>query len=119
MVINKNMYKLKEGKKQVWRHGEIHFILINKLPEKLKETKTNTIIRGSHGNPHLFGNGKIYFKSIPPFIIGYFLAKDTILLHAEHGEGKGNIKTAKLPNGIYEIRRAAEYTPEGLKPVID
>lgn len=99
----------------VWRHGESLFVKIEKPPTSLKETKTKSIIKGSHGHPHTFDNGKIYFVENDTYIIGYFVAKNTTLFHEEHGKsGK-----AKLLDGIYEIRRSVEHTPEGLIPVLD
>lgn len=105
--------------KKSFRHGEILFVEIEKLPEGLKKEQTKIIVKGSHGHDHTFDNGKIYFKKTGDFIIGYFVAENTTLFHPEHGVGKGNLKKAKLPNGIYAIHKQVEYTPEGLKPVID
>lgn len=103
-------------KKKGFRHGEILFLEISKLPKGLKETKTNQIMTGSHGNSHTFDNGKIYFKQENDFVFGYFVSKDTSLLHPEHSPKVGD---AKLPDGVYELRKQAEHTPEGLVPVID
>ena len=44
-------------KPQIYRHGEIGFVKIPNVPKGLKETKTNEIVRGSHGNPHTFKGG--------------------------------------------------------------
>jgi len=110
------MYILKNNKKQVARHGEINFILIDKLPAGLKETKTRVLASGSHGHDHTFDNGKLYLKQDGDYVIGYFVDKNTNLYHDEHSPKKGD---AKLPDGIYEIRRQVEHTPEGLKPVVD
>ena len=103
------------NKTKIYRHGEIGFIKVSRIP-KLAETKTNTIVTGSHGHAHTFKGGKIFLLEKPEqYVIGYFLTKDTTLFHEEHGKnGK-----AKLPDGKYEIRRQVEYTPEGLVPVID
>ncbi len=106
-------------KTKIYRHGEVGFVKISKLPTGLKEAKTTEIVRGSHGNSHTFKGGKIYFKNVNDFIFGYFKSKDTKLYHPEHGKGKGNLKVAKLPNGIYELRKQHEYLPEGFKPVQD
>jgi hypothetical protein len=100
--------------KKIYSHGEISFITIDKLPEGLEETKTNVFAKGNTGNSHTFEGGKIYLKNNGQFIIGYFEAHNTKLYHDEHSpEG------AELPDGVYEIRRQNEYTPEGLVPVID
>lgn len=97
------------------RHGEICFVKISKLPKGLKLSDSKVLIQGSHGNSHSFDNGKLYFQKVDEYVFGYFVAKGTTLLHAEHGKnGKG-----KLPDGIYELRRQIECTPQGLIPVKD
>jgi hypothetical protein len=100
---------------KIYRHGEIGFLKVKSIP-KMEETKTNTIISGSHGHAHTFKGGEIYLLKEPKdFTIGYFIAKGTTLFHLEHGvNGK-----AKLPDGKYEIRRQVEFTPQGLIPVKD
>ena len=105
--------------KKSFRHGEILFVKIDKLPDGLKNESTKTIVKGSHGHDHTFDNGKLFFKQVNEFVLGYFVAENTTLFHPEHGEGKGELKKAKLPNGVYEVRKQQEYTPEGLKPVVD
>lgn len=114
-------YILKEGKPVINRHGEVGFVPIKKLPENLKESKTNVIMKGSHNNDHTFTNGKLYLKHIDQFVFGYFIAdKNCILLHVEHGKDTGGkLREAKLPKGIYELRKQQEDTNEGMKPVID
>lgn len=101
---------------KAFRHGEILFKLIDKLPKGLKETKSNVFATGSHGNSHTFDNGKLYLKQDGDYIFGYFVAKDTNLFHPEHSAKIGD---AKLPDGIYELRKQNEHTPEGLVQVFD
>lgn len=100
---------------KIYRHGEIGFREVQEIP-KMAETKTNTIISGSHGHAHTFKGGQIFLLEKPTeYILGYFIAKNTTLFHPEHGiNGK-----AKLTDGKYEIRRQVEFTPLGLIPVID
>ena len=98
-----------------YRHGDIALIKIDKLPEDLKPSKNNIIIEnGSGGNPHSFnGKGILYKKSIDNFIIGYIKAeKGASINHIEH-------KEMMIKIGVYEIRRQQEFTPEGMRPVID
>lgn len=102
--------------KKVFRHGEICLLSISKLPTGLKETKTNILMRGSHGHDHTFVGGKFYEKKENDFVFGYFKAKDTSLLHPEHSPKIGD---AKLPDGNYQLLKQNEYTPAGLVPVID
>lgn len=101
---------------KAFRHGEIAFVKISKLPKGLKETKTNLLMAGSHGNAHTFNTGKLYLKKENDFVFGYFIAKDTNLLHPEHSPKIGD---AKLPDGIYQLIKQQEFTPAGLVPVID
>jgi hypothetical protein len=97
------------------RHGEIAFAQTKTIP-KLPEVKTTIFATGSHGNNHSFKGGKLYLIENPEDnVIGYFVAKDTLLFHPEHGNKKGE----KLPDGKYELRKQHEYTPSGLIPVID
>ena len=106
---------------KVYRHGEILFRKIFKkdLPKNLKETKQKEFLKGSHGNPHTFDNGHLYLINKGEFIFGYFIADNTNLFHKEHGNGKGKLKKAKLPNGVYELRKQIEYINDKMKPVID
>ena len=104
-----------------YRHGDICLIGIKSIPKTAKLKKTTVILQsGSGGNPHKINTGKLYFVEGNEFIIGYLEAKDTSLIHNEHGEKKvGSEKYAKIDNGKYEIRRQVEYTVNGMKQVID
>jgi len=99
---------------KAYRHGEILLLKIKSLPKGLKEKKSNVLMSGSHGNSHSFTNGKLYLKEDGQ-TFGYLVAKGTTLLHPEHGEdGK-----AKIADGVYQLIKQVEYTPEGFKPVVD
>lgn len=74
---------------------------------------------GVTGNNHSFDNGVFYEKKDGDFVIGYFEAKNTTLLHNDHGIQKGHTREAKIEDGIYEVRRQVEQTIEGMKPVQD
>jgi fructoselysine-6-P-deglycase FrlB-like protein len=102
-----------------YRHGDLALISVKKLPKNLKETKTKVLMTGSGGNDHAITQGKVYLKNEGDFVFGYLVAKDTVLLHPEHGKGKGILKIAKIGDGIYELRKQNEDTNEGLKEVID
>lgn len=105
---------IKENMKKIYSHGEISFVTIDKLPEGLEEAKTNVFAKGKTGNSHTFEGGKIYLKNEGQFVVGYFEAIGTKLYHPEHSQ-----KGAELPDGVYQIKRQNEFTPEGLVPVID
>ncbi len=105
-------------KKQAWRHGEIIGVKIDKFPKDLKKAETNIIMVGSHGNNHSIDKGEIYL--IKPEegnqTFGYLIAKNTNLLHPEHSP---NIGDAKIEDGVYQLIKQVEVTPEGLIPVVD
>ncbi len=107
------------NKTPVYRHGEILFKKIKELPGDIKKSATKTILTGSNNNPHTFKGGELYLKKIDDYVFGYFKADNTTLYHTEHGEGGNKLKVAKLPNGVYELRRAVERVNNELKPVID
>ena len=101
------------------RHGEIAFEIIDSLPKDLEKSDSKEFLKGSHGHSHSFDNGDLYLKDEDEYIFGYFEAKDTTLFHEEHGEGTDTLKQAKLPDGIYRLRRANETINDELKLVID
>jgi hypothetical protein len=132
-----------QSKKPCYRHGEINLLPIEKLPDGLKLSDTKTVMQGSHKNSHLIDYGELYFKNVDQYIFGYLVAKNTHLLHFEHGNicsvcgfdklGKEPIcpkcqtnfvvekkyRKAKLPNGVMELRKQLEHINNELKPVID
>lgn len=106
---------------KIYRHGEIGLIPISKLPNGLTLSNSKIIMQGSHGNSHLINSGELYFKQVDAFVFGYLVAKNTTLLHKEHGkkiEGK-EYKEAHIPDGVYELRKQNEFINSELKPVID
>lgn len=109
-------YKLKNGKKQCWRHGEVIGVLVDKLPEDLIPSKEKVFMVGYHGNNHSIDNGTLYFKKESDFIFGYLEAKDTHLIHPEHSPKIGD---AKIEDRYYQLIKQVEYTPDGLVPVVD
>lgn len=100
---------------KAYRHGEILLLKIKSLPKGLKETKTNILATGSHSNSHTFNKGKLYLKEDGQ-TFGYLVAKDTSLLHPEHSPRIGQ---AKLDDGVYQLIKQQEYTPNGFRPVVD
>lgn len=104
---------------KIYRHGDIALVPIEKLPEGLTKSKSKIIIKSSGGNPHSIDKGEIYFKDVNQFVFGYLVAKNTTLLHPEHGIGEGELRKAVIEDGVYEIRRQQEGRHEGMTPVID
>lgn len=99
-----------------YRHGEIALLGVDKLPKGLKESKTNVLTAGSHGNSHTFNKGKLYLKNEDNGVFGYFVADGTSLLHPEHSPKVGD---AKIADGIYKLIKQVEFLPDGFKTVID
>lgn len=97
---------------KAYRHGENLILKIDKLPEDVKELETNIFATGSSNNNHSVTTGKLYKKENEL----YLEAKDTSLIHPEHSPNNGD---AKIEDGFYQIIKQVEFTPEGLKPVID
>ena len=105
--------------KKAYRHGEILFIETKEIPKEAKEKKTDVLMKGSGNNPHSFKGGTFY-EFNKGITFGYFKAKNTKLYHPEHGDKKvGNLLEAKLPNGIYELRKGQEIVNKEMKPIID
>jgi hypothetical protein len=101
--------------KEGYRQGDVRYFLTDTLPEGLKESKSSIILQtGSGGNPHTFKGGKFYPLVEGDFKIGYLVAKNTKIFHIEH-----NPKGTLIQDGIYEVGRQVEETPDELKPVID
>ena len=99
--------------KQAYRHGEICLLIIDKLPKGLKQVKSNVLMTGSHSNSHTFDKGKLYLNEDGQ-TFGYLVAENTKLFHPEHSP-----KGAKIKDGIYQLIKQREVTPEGFRPVID
>jgi hypothetical protein len=104
-----------------YRHGDLALISIDKLPQDLKKSDNNIIMKGSNNNPHSFRGGELYIKSVGEYVIGYLVAKNCVLFHKEHGKIiKGSsLKEAKIKNGIYELRCQIEHTNTSMKRVVD
>lgn len=100
---------------KAYRHGEILLLKIKSLPKGLKEEKTNVIMKGSHGHDHTFNNGRLYLKTDGQ-TFGYLVAKDTSLLHQEHSPKIGD---AKIKDGVYQLIKQVEYTPDGFRVIKD
>jgi len=99
-----------------YRHGEIALVQVEKLPNNLTPATTKVFMTGSHGHDHSIDQGSLYFTKEDEYVFGYLVTKDTSLLHPEHSPKVGE---AKIEDGIYQLRKQQEHTPEGLEPVID
>lgn len=103
------------AKQKAYRHGEILLLSVEKLPKEITKSESKIIMTGSHSNDHSIDKGTLYFIE-DGITFGYLVAKDTSLLHPEHQE-KG--KPCPIKDGVYQLVKQQEYTPDGLVPVID
>ena len=103
-----------------YRHGEVGLFGIATLPAGLKKSETKVLMNGSHGNSHLIDDGEIYLKAVDQYVFGYLVAKNTTLLHEEHGaKDRSKFRKAPIADGVYELRKQQEFINNELKPVID
>ena len=58
--------------KKAYRHGEICFLKIDKIPQNLEKSNQKEFLKGSHGNPHTFTGGNLYLKEEDENVFGYF-----------------------------------------------
>lgn len=105
-----------QDKKQAYRHGEIMLLKVEKLPDGLTKSKEKTFMVGSHGHNHSIDKGELYLVKENEYVFGYLVAKGTSLLHPEHSPKVGD---AKIKDGVYQLRKQQEYTPDGLVPIAD
>lgn len=97
------------------RQGDLALVRVTKLPKGLKKTKTNLLMKGSHNNDHTAINCDVYFVNEDTFVFGYLRAKKGAkIFHVEHSP-----KGAKLPVGIYQMRKQHQDTHQGLMPILD
>jgi len=107
-------------KKKTYRHGEILFVETKEIPQEAKLKNTDTLMVGSGNNSHQFKGGKFYEFNDKDYIFGYLEAENTILIHPEHGDNeKKGLMEAKLPNGIYELRKGREFINSEFRQIID
>lgn len=105
---------------KVTRHGDLALVEIKSLPDGLIPSETKTLMQGSGGNNHDVKNGTVYLKDVDQFVFGYLIALPKCqLLHPDHGKGEGPIKSADIPEGVYELRRQFEQTHDVMRPVVD
>ena len=102
------------------RHGDMALVQIDKLPEGLTPSNSQTLMQGVNKNNHDVKNGTFYPKEVDQFVFGYLAALPNCqLVHPDHGSGDGPIKTAYLGEGFYELRRQFEQTHDAMRPVVD
>ena len=100
------------AKTKGYRHGENLLVMEKELPTEARALDTRVFAKGSHGNHHSIHGGRLYEHEGTRWL----KAVDTSLIHPEHSPNMGD---ARIEDGIYKILTQTEFTPEGLKPVID
>lgn len=118
--MNGNLiFNFKKMKTKAYRHWEIALVMIKEFPTWLEKVNQKEFLKWSHWNSHSFDNWELYLKEEDDFIFGYFVAKNTTLLHPEHWEWNDMIKKAKIEDWIYQLRVQNEFVNNELKQVID
>jgi len=111
-------------KKQAIRHWDVLLVKIDKLPTWLNKSSSNIFLAWKNNN-HMIDKGSIYITKDPntlresEFLYGYLVAKDTTLIHNEHSPISDENRNALIPNGVYELFKQKEATPDGFKVVLD
>jgi hypothetical protein len=105
------------------RHGDMALIAIDAIPKVLEDllpSESKVLLVGRNGNAHSFTNGTFYDDEDGQ-VVGYLVAEPGCkLLHRDHGsETGGTLREAEIPPLIYQVRRQAEETHEGMRPVED
>ena len=108
---------------RIIRHGDLGLVRLDNLPAEkgLVVSKSKVIMVGSGGNDHAIDNGEIYFHPYGKYDIGFLVAKNTTLIHPDHGNkcGQGQMRKAKLKDGVYGLIKQKEQTHQGMRPVTD
>lgn len=104
--------------------GDMLIRRIDKLPEGVTacdaENGKYILAHSETGHHHVVKqqpNVKLYSNDNDPFI-AYLVADNTKCL-VEHERGFDTHETIEIPDGIFEIRRQREYTPEGFRRAQD
>ena len=106
------------------RHGDTALVKIDKLPDWLTKSKTRIFLAGKNNN-HEISKGDLYITKDPntlresEFHFWYLVAKGTTLIHNEHSPMSDENRNALIPDGVYELYKQKEQTPQGFKIVID
>lgn len=104
--------------------GDMLIRRIDTLPEGLKEVPLedgkHILTHSETGHHHSVKpqqGVKFYANDNDPFIA--YLVVDNTECFVEHERSFDTHETIKVGDGVYEIRRQREYTPEGFRRAID
>ena len=94
------------------RQGDILFVKIEKIPERMKVKQDNIIAEGeATGHKHLLVDGLLYQDERDRLFVNVEHEIATII-HNEH-------KPVTLPKGNYKVVRQREYEPKNWRIVSD
>ncbi len=95
------------------RQGDLLFIPVEKLPKETRETKETVLAKGeSTGHAHRLSPGAQAAILMAGTIMYLRVVQACQVVHEEH-------KAVDLQEGLYEVRRQAEYSPNGWRQVND
>lgn len=104
--------------------GDMLLRKIDKLPNGVSATKSENgkyvLAHSETGHNHtvkIKEGVSFYSNDNDPFIA--YLVVDNTTCFVEHERGFDTHETIKIGNGIYEVRRQREYTPEGWRRAQD
>lgn len=110
--------------KSAIRHWDVLLVRIDKLPEWLTKSNTKIFLAWKNNN-HEISKWEIYItKDVNTlreneFHYGYLVAKNTTLIHNEHSPMSDENRNALIPDGVYELFKQKEQTPDGFKIILD
>lgn len=93
------------------RQGDLLFTAIDHLPEELTLQADNVIVRGeATGHAHRLMEGHVLQDAQGNLYLE--VPAVTLVVHQEH-------HSLSLERGVYKVTRQREYTPEGIRRVLD
>lgn len=110
---------MKTFKKQA-AQGDMLITKIDKLPANIKEVHDKTskfvLSHSETGHHHIVKKqpGVTFYSNDNEPFVAYLVVDNTKCL-AEHERGFDTHESIQIKDGVYEIRRQREYTPEGFR----
>ena len=100
------------------RQGDVYLVKLNKMPNEKKEVVPPQGVRAilaageATGHHHSVSARHAEMYRLATGMIILAVKKATMLQHQEHGE-------IEIPKGLYQVKRQREYTPRGVREVLD
>lgn len=100
------------------RQGDVLLVPIAKLPASLKKHKEQIVARGeATGHDHIIIDGEVLVDESGKLYV--VASSETMIRHQDQVGGIADHLPCVLEPGPYKILIEEEYTPEGLRPVVD